>query len=302
MPWHRTVFLPDPGVNVARQLQVVFDNMSIRDTGRQTFHGLELYEQAGEDITILVETPEFTQALDASEAIIEQIAESLVNGTFNVDEVYMQQILTMQGIDGSFELRGSDRDSVMRVLNTTRPTQSDIQVALHVAKQAADAIVWARLRNLTDGEAVEIARSIPEAVHAGITSVEIHRQQGTSEYGCPGDGPSNTRQNSIFDMSSEQLASTFMRKIFTTNCPLCQEKNVTATQESGTITCGTCKGCVDVCTGEVIQKSRKRAKVKESVGKLTAQSVGILDWIFGQWAKSNNKRRLVLQKQQSMRR
>lgn len=299
MPFQRTVFFADPDEDIAHQLQLEFDAIIERDTGILTFHGLQSYEHEVDNPSLLVETAEFNQALSASESIIEQVSESLVLGKFTVDIGFMQQILAMQKADGSFELSGSDRDSVMRTINTRAPSWDDFYSSLLIAQKAADAIVWASLRDLYDGVEIRIVSSNQEAVLDGIKSVQTHRQLGAIEYDCPGGGSSKSNQMSIFDMSAEQLASAFMRKVFTTNCPLCQQKNITATQENGRITCGTCNGCVDVCTGEVIKKSQKREKTKEVSGKLvTKKIVGVVDLLFYQWEHATKKRKAeALQRQ-----
>lgn len=289
MPSQRTVFLPSVNMDVAQQLRTSFDDIQWRETGMQTFHGLLPDQYPREDVTYLVETDEFNQALSASESIIERVADSLLTGEFLVDREYMIQLLAIKKADGSYELEGDYRKSVMRVLNTTNPSEFDFCSALHLAKQGADAMLWATLRNLYDGKIVKNAGSLSEALQIGVSSVEAHRLQGTDEYGCPGDGPSKSNQQSIFDMTADQLASAFMRKVFTTNCPLCQEKNVTATQENGTITCGSCNGCVEICTGSVIQKSRKQVKAKNLSGKLATENVGIVDWFQKMWVEGNKK-------------
>ncbi|MCB9822915.1 hypothetical protein H6800_01415 [Candidatus Nomurabacteria bacterium] len=289
MPSQRTVFLPDANVDIAEQLRTSFDEIHWRETGMQTFHGLQPDQYPREDVTYLVETTEFGQALSASESIIERVAESLVSGEFLVDHKYMRQLLSIKKSDGSYELEGDMRDSVLRVINMAQIKEQDFYPALYVARQGADAIIWSTLRNLYDRKSVKITADISEAVDIGVSGVEEHRQQGTEEYGCPGDGPSNSRQQSIFEMSADQLASAFMRKVFTTNCPLCQEKNVTATQENGTITCGSCSGCVEICTGAVISKSRKQAKIKREFGKLATKNVGIIDWFVTQLISENKR-------------
>lgn len=288
MPGQRTVFIPGLGVDVAHQLQMEFDNIQLRETGKQTFHGLEPDNHAGEDVTWLVETNEFKQALSASQSIIERVAESLVTGEFLVDREYMKQLLAIKKSDGIYELDGDYRNSVEIIINSSRPSDLDFYPALQAAKKGADAIIWATLRNLYDGKKVKNAIDVSEAIQIGVSNVEEHRQQGTEEYGCPG-GASGSRQKSIFDTTADQLASAFMRRIFITNCPLCEEKNVTATQENGTITCGSCSGCVEVCTGAVISKSRKQAKVQRESGKLAAKSFGIIELIIAEWKSGNNK-------------
>ncbi len=297
MPKQRTVFLPDANADVAQQLRTSFDDILWRETGMQTFHGLQPDQYPREDVTFLVETAEFGQALSASESIIESVAESLISGEFLIDHKYMRQLLSIKKSDGSYELEGDQRDSVMRAINSkSKPKDKDFYPALNVARQGADAIIWATLRNLYDRKSVKITADISEAVEIGVSGVEEHRQQGTNEYGCPGDGPGNSNQKSIFEMSSDQLASAFMRRTFITNCPLCEEKNVTATQENGTLTCGSCSGCVEVCTGAVIQKSRKQNKIKRATGRLVTKSASVVDWFCSQWGDGRKKQEHKRQK------
>lgn len=291
MPWQRTVFMTGGDSDVARQLQSAFDSIMYREEGRRTFHGLEPDKHASKNASALVETAGFSQTLDASELIIEQVSSSLVLGDFCVDRNFMAQLLAIQKADGSYELEGSDRSAVMRVLNIAHPNYYDVQSALRVAQKAADAILWAQLRSLYDGKDIQIYSNTQDAVYAGVASVETHRKQGSSEYDCPGAGPEKSDQKSIFYMSADQLASAFMRKVFTTNCPLCQEKNVTATQENGTITCGSCNGCVEICTGAVIQKSRKQAKIKRESGKLATKNIGVIDWFVAQLISENKRQK-----------
>lgn len=291
MPSQRTVFLPDANVDIAEQLRTSFDDIHWRENGMQTFHGLQPDQYQREDVTYLVETAEFVQALSASELIIERVAQSLVSGEFLVEHKYMRQLLSIKKSDGSYELEGDLRDSVLRVINMTQAKEQDFYPALYVARQGADAIIWATLRNLYDRKAVKITADISEAVQIGVSSVEAHRQLGTPEYGCPGDGSSKSNQQSIFNMSTDQLVSAFMRKTFITNCPLCEEKNVTATQENGTITCGSCSACVEICTGTVIQKSRKQAKAKKMSGKLATKNVGVIDWFVAQLISENKRQK-----------
>ncbi|MCA9309510.1 hypothetical protein KC973_03965 [Candidatus Saccharibacteria bacterium] len=300
MPWQRTVFTPDQGVDVAQELVGNFDAIKLRDLGAHTSHGLELDERAGANAVELVEGDTFSRALDASDFVIDQIAASLATKQLMVERAYLEEILSMEGADGSYELQGSEREKVLRVLGSDDYSLDDLHTALRVAQQVADASLWSTLRRIVDGEAVEVSSDVQEAAHQGVSSVESHRQQGSVEYGCQGEGTSKQAQKSIFDMSSDELASAFMRTIFITNCPLCDEKGVTATKENGTITCGDCGGCVDVCTGEVLRKASKKQKAAAQSGKAVAKTMmSPVDWLFNEFAEYGKKRRLQTQKRGS---
>lgn len=290
MPWQRTMFVPDEGVDVARELVCSFDAIKLRDSGVHTTHGLELHEQAGVNAVELVEGDTFSKALDASDLVIDQIATSLASQQLMVERTYLEEILRMQRADGSYELTGGEREKVLLVLNSKDYSPNDLHTALRVAQQVADASLWSTLRRLIDGEVVEISSDVQEAACQGVSSVESHRQQGSVEYGCQGEGRSRRDQKSLFDMSPEELASAFMRKTFITNCPMCDEKSVWATQENGAITCHSCKACVDVCTGEVLRKAQLKEKIKAAAGKVAARTVGVVDWIIESFSEYKAKR------------
>lgn len=295
MPWQRTIFAPEPGADIAEQLRIAFDNIKLRDTGRITIHGLEAHEQAGQNIADLVETAAFTQALAATDYIGDQIAASLISQQCEVDYEYLHKILAMKKADGSYELAGDDRRAVMRAINSTCYPQDTLYTVLRIARQAADASLWSHLRGLVDGETTWLDSDVRSVAHQGISSVESHRQQGVQEFGCQGEGSTAKRQTSIFDMSADQLISAFLRQTFVTNCPLCDEKSVVATKENGTITCGECGGSVEVCTGEVLKKARKKQKTTKAAGWLGMHSPDLIDWFLQQWQtqKQRKQRRVA---------
>jgi hypothetical protein len=73
--------------------------------------------------------------------------------------------------------------------------------------------------------------------------------------------------NSAASTETQANALGFRTEKFKTNCPLCGTKGVEATRANGVITCGTCEGSVDVCTGE----TKMGKKPKKSVGSYAVQ-------------------------------
>lgn len=290
MPWQRTTFLGEPGKDIAEELRLAFDTACLRDTGEVTFHGLPRSEQAEQNATHLVETDEFEHELLISDQLLEQVARSLVSGELHVDKCLVEKILEMKDSHGRSELSGERRAVVERILANQNPQEGDLETTLWVVQQTIDAMLWATLRSLADGERIEIVTDSRAASYDGISRVETHRQSGAVEFGCPGDGRA-AEQKGLFDVSADQLASAFMRKTFITNCPMCDEKGVMATQESGAITCHECGACVDICTGEVLQKARKKERATKAAGRAATKTISSpIDWLFDQFAEHKRKR------------
>ncbi len=272
-PWSRTV-VEGSADQLENTIIETFDQVLTTLRGQETFHGLTSVERgtsaavSSEDLT---SDKQFIKMLQATENILESVAMSITGERSVIPNNYLQKILTIKKANGSFELEGEKRRAVTKLLNNAT-TIEESMIAYQVVHTAACSGLWATIDQLYHQQGgkqqMEFNGGDSGVAIGGLSNLESSRSSGRVEYGCPGDSAPSSETKSIFDMNQSEIASTiFGRKVIQTNCPKCDTKGVEAVVEHGTITCGTCNACVDVCTGRTLRNARFRKRAAKVAKK-----------------------------------
>lgn len=274
----------EDGKAIASQIIETFDAISTYECGERTTHGLkadELIAEHSDEAQTFIDHPDFLKMHQSSLLLIEQVAQSFYDEQLRVPSQYLQSLLEMKKSNGTYELEGQRRTAVQNVFNRgVSVSDEDFIITMQAVYTGACASLWATMAQLyvngVDTNSAPARTNLCDSGGShhdismqGLKNIEQARVDGHVEHGCPGGGSANSQNESIFSMNEASLAETFLgKKVIKTNCPKCETKNVTAVMEKGTITCNTCKACVEVCSGKTLRPPNIKHRAKK-LGKKT---------------------------------